>query len=235
VVKVPNAVAVVRGALPAYWRVADPTIFGEYERELRTMERLLEPDDEQRRHPGYAHIHRVLVHVECSIMDCGYPMLFSEPCDGTLEALAARPRMYPDSDAPTWRELARQTLSGFDYMLSRRIGNVDIHCGNVFYKKRGPRTYHYVLADFGGVCVFDLGAANNPWTNTRLRCSLLCLCDEVLNYPLRIHNRDVGEPYASVMRPLLDEAAFVHGCSDARAQQLYDDLVGVAGARYSGT
>ena len=38
------------------------------------------------------------------------------------------------------------------------------------------------------------------------------------------------EPYASVIRPLLDESAFVHGCSGAQAKQLYDDLVRVVGA-----
>ena len=186
-----------------------------------------------RLHRGYAHIHRV-VHVEYGERGCGYPMFFSEPCDGTLEALAAAsPQTYPDSDAPTWRELARQTVCGFDYMVSRRVGNMDIHCGNIFYKQRGPRTYHYVLADFGG-CVFDLDAVS-PWTGrtdtTRLRCSLLCLCDEVLNYPFRdAVVEGLKEPYASVIRPLLDESAFVHGCSGAQAKQLYDDLVRVVGA-----
>ena len=266
VVKVPNPVArgvteyvsdEQPGALPR--SVSNRTIssFVEYERELRTMERLLEPDEyavqraagirmmmtsaEVRRlflarealrlHRGYAHIHRV-VHVEYhNYGGCGYPMFFSEPCDGTLEALAAAsPQTYPDSDAPTWRELARQTVCGFDYMVSRRVGNMDIHCGNIFYKQRGPRTYHYVLADFGG-CVFDLDAVS-PWTGrtdtTRLRCSLLCLCDEVLNYPFRdAVVEGLKEPYASVIRPLLDESAFVHGCSDAQAKQLYDDLVRV--------
>ena len=99
-----------------------------------------------------------------------------------------------------------------------------------FYKQRGPHTYHYVIADFGR-CIYDLDAAN-PWTgrnDTRLRCSLLCLCDDVLNYPFRVHEDVEGlkEPYVSVMRPLLDESAFVRSCSGTRAKELYDDLVRV--------
>ena len=122
---------------------------------------------------------------------------------------------------PTWRELARQTVCGFDYMVSRLVGNMDIHCGNIFYKQSGPHTYHYVIADFGR-CIYDLDAAN-PWTgrnDTRLRCSLLCLCDDVLNYPFHIHDDVEGlkEPYVSAMRPLLDESAFVRACSGARAK-----------------
>ena len=263
VVKVPNPVVAGiteyvsderPGTLPARWQVLNQHIFTEYEEELRTMERLLEPDEyvqrvqrsradgqsltraEVRRfflarealrmHRGYAHIHHI-VHVEYG-RACGYPMFFSDPCDGTVESLTEK-NTYPDSDAPAWRELVRQTLCGFDYIVSRQIISTDIHDGNIYYKQRGPEAYHYVIGDFGGF-TYQLDAAS-PWTgnnNMRIRQALHCMCRYALHWPFRREPEKLKAPYRSAMTPMLDPVGFIDLCSGMRAKKLYDELIQVA-------
>ena len=260
VVKVPNSV--VRGiteyvsderpgALPSSLQVDDPRIFAEYEQELHTMERLLEPRDyvehmrlgrhslthaEVRRfflaqealrmHSGYGHIHHI-VHVEREGV-CGYPMFFSDPCDGIVESLR-KAGTYPDSDAHAWRELARQTLCGFDYMLSRRVIHTDLHDANIFYKRRGSDAYHYVIGDFGGPMP-ELRAAN-PWTGhngVEIRVGLYQLCQHVLNLPFRGKPEALKAPYQAAMLPLFDQITLMELSDGMQAKRLYDELVRVA-------
>ena len=240
------------GVLPSSLRVDNPRVFDEYKQELHTMERLLEPDDyvkhmrllgrnslthaEVRRfflerealrmHKGYAHIHHI-VHVEYGLQS-GYPMFFSDPCDGTVKSLRET-GTYPDSDAPAWRELARQTLCGFDYMLSRRVMNTDLHDANIFYKRRGSHAYQYVIGDFGGF-LYELDAVN-PWTghnNIQVRYGLYDLCQNVLNRPFHFKWKALKEPYRTVMTPLLGPVGFVENGNGIRAKQLYDEFVQVA-------
>jgi serine/threonine protein kinase len=160
VVKVPNGVQVVGDRLPTRARI-DANARNDFAQELCNAERLLEPLDyrgamriqpadaralhaemlQMRAHPGYKHIHR-LIHGELS---SAYPMLFSEPCDGTLwEMRRAHSAPLWTTDAPEWQALARQLLLAFDYTRTRGLYHLDIKPDNVFYI--GSR---YMLADFG--------------------------------------------------------------------------------------
>jgi serine/threonine protein kinase len=160
VVKVPLDVQVMGDRLPTRASV-DECARNDFAQELRNAERLLEPlnyrgarlispsnaralHDEMlqmRAHRGYNHIHRI-VHGE---INGAYPMLFSEPCEGTLwEKRSAHNAPLWTTDAPEWQALARQLLSAFDYTRTRGLYHLDIKPNNVFYI--GPR---YMLADFG--------------------------------------------------------------------------------------
>jgi serine/threonine protein kinase len=157
VVKVPLEVAPRRGVELPEDADVDRGVRLDFDAEFRNAERLLEPAsfsratalsaqearaildemDTMRAHPGYAHMHRI-VHYERA----PYPMLFSEPCAGTLwERLQSTDW---STDSPEWRELACQLLSAFDYTRTRGLFHVDIKPDNVFYI--GQR---YMLADFG--------------------------------------------------------------------------------------
>jgi serine/threonine protein kinase len=161
VVKVPLGVPVVGDHLPTRARI-DEYARDDFAQELRNAERLLEPLNyrgarriqpsdaralhaemlQMRAHRGYDHVHR-LIHGELSTG--AYPMLFSEPCDGTLwEKRRARSAPLWTTDAPEWQALARQLLSAFDYTRTRGLYHLDIKPDNVFYI--GSR---YMLADFG--------------------------------------------------------------------------------------
>ena len=160
VVKVPRVVDAYE-TLPPSAPISE-RVRSDFAEELRNAERLLEPASykgatflsvnraralyaEMQRmqaHPGYRHIHR-LVHGEAD----PYPMLFSEPCDGTLwELRRSSSAPYWRTDTPEWRELARQLLSAFDYTRTRGLYHVDIKPDNIFFI--GDR---YMLADFGAM------------------------------------------------------------------------------------
>ena len=98
-------------------------------------------------HPGYNHIHKV-IHMEPMSISTGYPMLFSERCDCTLQAL---PFCYFASAlCVPWVDAARQLLSGLEYMASRGVCHEDIKRDNVLCTLQpGTGLYHYVFTDFG--------------------------------------------------------------------------------------
>lgn len=164
VVKVPLAIENARrlnAFLPAEAPIIeDDSDFSHFERELLNAEHLLEPRFRQRRedfsieqaetrfnimqrmraHPGYKHIHRI-VHGEVDAARVPYPMLFSEPCEGTLEDRLQRRATW---DYYRWRTLAVQLWLAFDYMRARGLYHLDLKADNIFFI--GER---YMVADFG--------------------------------------------------------------------------------------
>ena len=103
-----------------------------------------------RAHPGYAHIHK-LVHLEVvQSWKTPYPMIFSEPCDGTLQAYVRASYPFSDTNAPAWRTMLRQLIAAVEFMYWRGFVHLDIHPGNIFLVAPPPGEPIFCkLADFG--------------------------------------------------------------------------------------
>jgi len=100
-------------------------------------------------HPGYKHMHRLL---HFQIAEGTVPLIFSEPCDETLQGLLRQ--LYLASspflrlkEYKLWWTIARQLTSAMEFMLvERHFVNVDIKPINVLYCAQDNR---FVLADYG--------------------------------------------------------------------------------------
>ena len=211
--------------------------FADYAAEGACMQRLLEPPSKQQlneeeanetwtrarlearlveigraydAHEGAAHIHRVL-HVELDPAP-GYPMLFSERCDCSLQDVIAwfgnaddaqrsyqalmddlfKHDAFASEQAPAWRRLARQVLLAFDYVRSCGLVHFDIAPCNIFIVgTESLATCRYLLADFGGV---TCAAAHDDWSQasvTGLQRALVALDDA--NQDIRARGRSLEE------------------------------------------
>ena len=87
-------------------------------------------------HPGFQHAHRIL---RVELADERLPMLFSERCDTTAHTLS-RQRLYPNCASLAWRDMARQILLGFDYLLWRGVVHLDLHSDNMYGTRRADGT-----------------------------------------------------------------------------------------------
>ena len=172
VVKVPVEVNPRITALPVRgWQFAslparcsvNPGAWDDYAFEKECVRRLRPTTRAERAHPGLDSVHKVF-HVELD-RGCGYPMLFSEPCDMTLT-------VYAEGHQPwLWQEAARQILNGVDYMCSRGVMHRDLHSDNVLViLHRGP-TVLYRITDFGS-CALDGSAWRTMRDAGRLLASL---------------------------------------------------------------
>ena len=103
-------------------------------------------------HPGFQHAHRIL---RVELADERLPMLFSERCDTTAHTLS-RQRLYPNCTSRAWRDMARQILLGFDYLLWRGVVHTDLHSDNMYGTLRADGTYHYHVADYNNCMVMEM-------------------------------------------------------------------------------
>jgi serine/threonine protein kinase len=108
-------------------------------------------------HEGYEHIHKIVGFVP------ELPVIFSEPCVGSLESLIKLPGttdIFAVEDGKLsihWLELAKQIGDAVDYLnIHGSIAHVDIKPDNILYneiiKPDGSLAYHWKLSDFG-LCV----------------------------------------------------------------------------------
>ena len=154
-----------------------PAFCSGFETEFRVAKRLFEPFpsssgqhaieearhmalvySRKQAHPGFPHAHRIL---RVELEDERLPMLFSERCDTTAHTLS-RQRLYPNCASRAWRDMARQILLGFDYLLWRGVVHLDLHSDNMYGTRRADGTYHYHVADYNHCMVMD-GQNEERW------------------------------------------------------------------------
>jgi serine/threonine protein kinase len=108
-------------------------------------------------HEGYEHIHKIVGFVP------ELPVLFSEPCVGSLGSLIERAditnifAVEGDKLSSAWLELAKQMGDAIDYLdVHGSIVHMDIKPDNILYNvtanQYGLPAYHWKLSDFG-ICV----------------------------------------------------------------------------------
>ena len=108
--------------------------------------------------PGYQRIHRLL-----HLVTFPYPVLISEPCDGSLQnavnANAAGQGQWPNllftiyGLPNAWPVICKQICDGINYMHYMKLGHLDMKPDNVLYRIN-PKTAEIqcYISDFGG-CV----------------------------------------------------------------------------------
>lgn len=120
-----------------------------------------------KRHPGYAHLHK-LVHYIPEI-----PCILSEYCDGSVhDLMCSNPDFFEINVAETnivvcdiWRDIAYQVGQAMLFLRDRcKIAHGDIKPANIFYNNRvhpshiGGR-YHFCLGDYG-ICAVSSRLTN---------------------------------------------------------------------------
>ena len=125
-------------------------------------------------HPGYDHIHQI-VHTEVwPSDDTPYPMLFSEPCVGSLKEYAIEHCPFKSTGGHEWMHLARHLLRALEFLRWRKLAHLDVQPGksafltsdetqrlikllaaNVFIQTAGNGMPWYKLADFGACMGLD--------------------------------------------------------------------------------
>ena len=116
-------------------------------------------------HPGFHHAHRIL---RVELASEGLPMLFSEACDTTAHALA-RLGQYPSCASFAWKDMARQIILGFEYLLSRGVIHKDLHGNNMYATRSAHGSYHYQVADYDNCAVLPAGGDQERWPRAARR------------------------------------------------------------------
>jgi serine/threonine protein kinase len=98
-----------------------------------------------RAHSGFQSIHPI-VHVELNGA-CGYPMIFSEPCDMTLGNFMQLINFFPNMESKDWKDAARQILAGMAYMCARGVAHEDLHDDNVLVQGHSSAA-RFLITDF---------------------------------------------------------------------------------------
>ena len=189
-VKMPSATRVVDGIISSVESSTEEKSLAQFNTEFSNFERMMEPDYvRQKTRPGehhvalseesaernradyemlykemrtimgmqgYRNMHRLLhLHVVGSV-----PLIFSEPCAGSLLDLQAQYRaenqrgLQPQTHnreyvpSPLWASIAKQLTSAMMFMKAREFVNIDIKPGNILYNRTETQEVHCMLSDY---------------------------------------------------------------------------------------